>query len=166
MPQTCCPIGNIYIDIAGHYDDVGFGTGTVVNPPGIAGCIRPGINAAGQVMVLGEPSSPLDCPCCPVGYRYSSFKHVCMTTSVPYQVAEPVPCITCVCPDPDPFVCEECEGSAGVHIAFRFNFHRRNCVDCEPQNDEGPTGPIECFIPGNYLDPIIANFRLNNKNFI
>lgn len=166
MPVTCCPIGHIYIDANGSYDDVGYGSGTISNPPGIAGCIRPIVNAAGLVIAGGPVLDPQDCPCCADNFSWSSYKQICMTRFTPYQTAEPIPCVVpCVCPDPVPFECEPCTAN-GTHIDFAFDFFARQCISCSVQDANIMGGDIDCFVPEPLLDPITSNFRLKNRNFI
>lgn len=161
----CCPVNTVYIDSGGFFDDIGFGTGSVSNfvPSMGEKCTRLTFTANGSWLASSLLLDPEDCPCCPTGLEWSSYKHICMNSSG--QTSEPIPCIICVCPPPDPFVCEDC-GSDAEHIDFPFDFHSRQCETCKPEEENNPPGHIQCFIPGSYLSPTTLNFKLRNKNFI
>lgn len=167
MPD-CCPKGYAYIDSGGNYNDIGLvpSVGILVNYADTQyheKCAQLALSAPGYSAVL-EPIDPIDCPCCPVGFEYSSYRDICQD---PNGVqAEPVPCIPCVCPpDPTPVPCD-IPASEGERIVLDNPGNGRLCDSCTPQDGNSPGGCIENFLPSNYLDPITSSFRLKNKNFI
>ena len=164
MAQECCPVNTVFIDANGNFDDIGFGTGVLINfTPSMANmCTRVILGAAGW-MASALLFDPPECPCCAAPLEWSSFKQTCMNLSG--QTGEPIPCIVCVCPDPVDFTCDNCD-SKGRPISFILSTHTKNCIDCEPQEENIPKGRMRCFMPSQYLDPFVTNFKLRNTNFI
>lgn len=114
----------------------------------------------------GPAYDPIDCPCCPTGYTYNSSISICWTGVFPIIAREPIPCITCNCVAVADPTCPSC-GTAGAHLSFSWDFTKAHCTTtCDPQDENIPCGSIRNFLPSLYLDPIISNFRLKNKNFI
>lgn len=164
MADICCPIGHIYVDTTGAYSDIVLGSGTVVTPPDIAACYRVTTNAAGLVSIaIVEPVDPINCPCCNIGFEYSSYGGKCIYITNHLITDVTIPCVTvCICPDPPPpFECTPCT-TTNLAISFAFGFTRKQCTDCEVED------LIEdsCFIANTLTNPIISNFRLRNTNLI
>lgn len=164
MSVTCCPVGYVYIDANGNYNDPAIGIGTLV---GIGGsdfsdtCVMV-VSISNGYIAVGEPVEPIECLCCPIGTLYSSFRGICIGGGI---AVKPVPCLDCVCPDPEPFECTPCEPE-GLHTAFEFDFNSRQCEQCVVQDGGGPEGKIAYFLPVGFPDPITSGFKLKNKNFI
>lgn len=165
---TCCPTGYTYVTILGTFFDYQTGTTKSVINTGAAlsavinKCCR--IVNGNYAVVTNDPViSPIECGCCPVGYTYSDTIGQCVMNNVPKMVTPPVPCVHCVCVTPTPPSCPTC-GTAGKTVAFSFDFTTRQCTDCTPQDNLGPSC-IAAFLPPQYVDPIL-NFKLRNKNFI
>jgi hypothetical protein len=168
--MACCHPGYIYINADGYYNDpdpaIGSGRVTNFDQPGVCNScvILTNLGGGTPFAVLSPFPEPVDCPCCPVNYVYSNNQGNCFPVGISAKTGVPtVPCINCVCiPDPV-FTCPTC-GTEGQAVAFQFDFEKKQCEDCVPQNNTGPSC-IASFIPPQYLDPII-NFKLRNKNFI
>jgi len=166
MSATCCPPGYYYIYPDGTFNGL-TGLLTIGNDPVdwdplLEKCVH--IYNSNIAAVTGDPPNPIDCQCCPEGYTYVSFSAKCMN----YTTREEAPgqiCITCECPPTPTFACAPCETTA-THISFSFDFTKRNCTDCTPQESVAPSGGIITFVPSAFVDPSLSSFRLRNKNFI
>lgn len=148
MANTCCPVGYTYNTVTQE-------------------CVGD--------MPPYETTSPIECPCCPEGYIY---KNTYLPPLWPngfcipdrpnvsnLEAVSTIPCIDCNCSDYEPVGCADC-GSGGIHIAFDSDPTVKQCTDCEPVDENNPPGKIQSFLNPLYLDPVIANFKLRNKNFI
>lgn len=162
----CCPSGWTYIDENGYFFNYQVATFTVISndivtwPLIIGKCSQ--ITNFDYAINWGTVE-PIPCPCCPFGYVYSDTINACVRDDDPKTITDTVPCINCVCPPADSFVCPTCE-TQGQAIAFNFDFTTKQCESCTIQDDNGPSC-IVSFVPPQYVDPII-NFKLRNKNFI
>lgn len=170
MSTICCPVGTVWIDAVGYYNDPspeigsGYASNITIDPTIANTCSILTNIGGGFAYAIPIPNGPIDCLCCPVGYKYSSFISKCIPSksSLP-PIVPPVPCVVCVCSTPVEYTCATC-GTEGQVIAFNFDFTTRQCTDCTPQDNNGP-GCIASFVPPQYVDPLI-NFKLRNKNFI
>ena len=169
MSTICCPPGSVYVDGSGNYTDPSpiIGTGHVSNPTssGVINACNRLVSITPNVSAFAIPtgSSTVNCLCCPSGYTYSSYTGKCVGLSSLDPAVPTVPCITCVCPPAIINTCPTC-GTQGQAIVFKFDFNKKACYNCTPQDNNGPSC-LDSFLPPQYIDPII-NFELKNKNFI
>lgn len=113
--------------------------------------------------VFGSAFDPIDCPCCPKDYTWDPNEGpvgFCVGSNSAL-LTNPIPCVTCVCTPPPPFVCPTC-GTSGERITFNFNFNTRNCTTCVPDSFNPPKGKINCFIPNTLIDPDTSGFILKS----
>lgn len=155
-------------------------TGQIYNVPDAFGkCLY--VVAAGQGTAVqgdgfGAVYDPIACPlCCPDQYQYvtilnenKQFTQTCASVPgiTPISYSTEIPCISCVCPDPDdppiPRICETCEGNGGQPISFSFMSDQKQCVDCVSQDFILPKDPkLTCFAPYFLLLPNLQNFKLD-----
>jgi len=187
----CCPdptdsFGSgplTYVDPSGYFFNMHTGTymllllynysdpttGQIYTKSDIFGkCIRTQSNPTGY----GPMYDPIDCPCCPDNYQYVTIINhttgpmgtcASIATVGPVTYTEPIPCISCVCPDPPPPpVCESCEQSSGQPINFSFRSDVKQCKDCIPQDFILPNdAKFTCFAPYFLILPNLQNFKLD-----
>lgn len=169
MANVCCPAESVYVDAYGNYSDPspGVGNGKVSNPddPGVLNACNNLRNIVPDSIAFATPTGqpPIDCLCCPSEYTYSSFVDKCVSAVFFEEDLPGFPCIPCICPDAQENTCTDC-GTSGQPIYFQLDILKSNCVNCSPQDNNGPSC-LEPFLPPNFLDPII-DFKLRNKNFI
>jgi len=171
MPTTCCPNGYIYVsdthEILDAFYNPGHVSGTL--PSNLPGCYKLSNLAKDPVtgqwiggIILSIPrQDPIDCPCCPIGYSYSSLKGTCVGDVVKLNTLPSIPCIPYSCVTPPPPLCDNCTGST-LPITFSFNPNIKNCINCNdseaPVSSKDPN--INTFIPIILIDPI-TNFTLD-----
>jgi hypothetical protein len=174
MSTTCCPLGYVYIDYEGIYNDPSpeIGTGVLSNSdwdPFLEKCVKL-VNIVlsspvGSAYALSPAVEPNECTkCCPENYTYSSYTGLCESGSPALPAVITVPCVPCVCPEVVPFECSPC-GTDGEPIVFELNTHSKECTTCTPQDQNNPPG-MSTFVATPFLDPITSNFKLRNKNLI
>lgn len=165
--HNCCPNGKVYVDAVGYATDPISGSIITVNYPNdgsqFTKCVILTFDARGYVG--NDISDPIDCPCCPTGYTYMPNVGKCYSPTAqcsfcPPAYLDPIPCIVCICIDPEPFVCGTC-GTEGERITFAFNGFTKNCTNCTKDNYNPPKGRINCFIPYLMADPNTNGFTLN-----
>lgn len=159
----CCPVGYIYIDENGQYNDPGVGTGTITNTdptPFYNTCIA----TLNRGWAVPSGQEPVTCSCCPDGYTYSSFLGYCIGASLK-DTTSAIPCLACNCTSAPAFECNTC-GTAGERIVFQYSYNTKYCTDCIPDDGQlTKNGKLNCFLPAQFISPAI-NFTLRNKNFI
>lgn len=179
MAKTCCPTGKVYDSLSGLCTDLNKLNGT---DPIDCPCCPPGYvydSLTGLCATVTAPvitTSTIDCPCCPDGFVWYNFLSsnypdgICappgltvFSNAETYNV--PIPCLPCDCTPAPAIPCTDC-GSDGLPITFAYDPMVKNCTDCEPQDENPPSGGIQDFLPPQFQDPIISTFRLRNKNFI
>lgn len=163
MSTICCPKGYTYVYSDGTFlanDGITYTIGNPDKTPFIGHCVR----IANKVWAIAPTPvvEPIDCPCCPSNFIYSSIDAVCINVKTK-QATQPVPCITCVCPPEPTNTCANC-GTEAQAISFTFDFTTKYCTSCTPQDGNGPSCMVP-FLPAQFVDPIL-NFKLRNKNFI
>ena len=165
VAQGCCPIGTIYVNPDGTYNDPSYGSGTIQNPSilsTLTGCAI----LVNNGYALYTEAVPIDCPCCPEGYTFSSQTGDCVNDLQGRKDAVlTIPCINCVCEDPtpvEPQECESCNESGGQHISFQYNPFIKQCTDCVPQNlDQPDNSKLNCFMPYFLTLPNTNSFKLD-----
>lgn len=165
-PDRCCPTGYAYVNLSGVYSDPILGTFSITNYAGGVPSDTYGMCVQTQTTnAYGPLLDPNDCPCCDVGYAWSSVFGQCVNLADLKMRRDPIPCIVCVCPPPDPPPppCVGCAQSQGVPIVYAGmgkSVEGKTCTDCHVVGE--PTGlgtGADAFIPVKLLDPII-NFIL------
>lgn len=169
---NCCPpgpngqtygyvnsLGNFYNVFTGTYMQMLTWTGGPVSAV-YGKCVLHQASPAGY----GEPANPIDCPCCPDPYVYVNGFGCTDLPNLKTRV-DSIPCISCICPDPDPPLppapCVGCESNA-IHTSFVFDPTIKNCIDCNKQGEPRLTNDpkLNAFMPDFMIDPVI-NFRLD-----
>ena len=171
---TCCPSGYSYVDGFGYfYDSTGAYLNILNTPfssPARASCLEQCALFANSAFVT-TITDPVDCPCCPEGYSwiprpsYPSYPNGYCQGILASDITTFIPCVTCTCVSTTDPTCPTC-GTAGNAITFTWDFTRSQCTSCVPQDVNNPPGPIQAFLPAQFLDPVTSTFVLRNKNFI
>ena len=162
--MACCPTPYVYINSDGTFINALGTVSTITNPNPqyfYDQCVQ---IVNGTIASIPDPApTPVDCPCCPDNYIYSSIKGLCVSTlSQNYPPVHTVPCVV-ACVTPPTFECAPC-GTSGIHNHFGFDFFSRQC-SCTPLDPGPPCGGISAFLPAQFADPVLT-FTLKNKNFI
>lgn len=164
----CCPSapnGQVYayIDSSGNFFNVFTGTYMTVGSwtgGAVSGTYNKCALHQASPGVYGELEDPIDCPCCLPPYTFVQ-NNGCTNPSNLKDIIEPVPCIECICPEPEPFPeCEDCVNPA-VPIAFQHDIRFKTCEECEVQGEPRLTtnSKTNSFIAGSLIDPIVI-FKL------
>lgn len=164
--QTCCPDGYLYVDMGGVYYDPFSGPTVIINNAFSSPTYAEVIGHCGQFLNKGWASSvvdPIDCPCCPDTFTWSSFLNTCIRDTNAAVTTDPIPCIPCVCTTtPPPPPCDTCNDQS-THTSFAFNPFVKTCTDCTDIGEPRMTKDIKfnAFLPYFMIDPII-NFTLDD----
>ena len=117
----------------------------------------------GNFAIPAQGIDPIECPCCPGSFEYSSLTGNCFDV-LTKQETFTVPCITCDCTPPPTFECGTC-GTAGQPVTLSFNFFIKECTDCCPEVAIAPCGLSNFTAPIIY-DPSPAGFKLTLSNYM
>lgn len=158
MANTCCPIGYVYIDGSGNFNDPAIGMGTISNPTP-SSFYNTCVTLVNGTWALAPPVDPIACLCCNLGYTYSSLRGLCFspTSSVVYS---PIPCIICVCDVMPPPPCDTCTSPA-IAIAIHLDETIKGCIDCTVDESPlpSPNKNLNNFTADRLVDPTII-FKL------
>lgn len=164
---TCCPSGLTYIDQNGYF--VNLYTGSIMKV--LTWTDGPVQNVYGKCALTqaapeayGATIDPINCPCCPEGYFYSSQLKLCVKSiGATKDTMDPIPCIVCICPTDGPpptLQCDTCNEQSGQSIFFQYNPFIKQCTNCTPQDFVLTNDPkLNCFMPYFLIQPD------NNNNF-
>lgn len=170
MATNCCPQGYYYVSSTGSVSDPSLGLyngKTIVNRNASSfynTCVTLNVVQNNEIWAIASGQDAIDCPCCPDGYSYSSYKGYCSTPGG--KSTSSIPCVTCNCVAPPVPECGSC-GTSGLSVHFSFNPFTRQCTDCILNQENGvvPKGKINCFLPSNYTNPPL-NFIISIKNLL
>lgn len=161
----CCPPGNVYVDQDGFFignDPMYPGfygvRHQVSNPAPLTGIASTCANVVNGAWAIPTTNDPVTCPCCQPNQWYNNTAGMCV--DLKGVLYDPVPCITCICPDPPPPPppCETCSaGTLPIHFHFRDDV--KHCTNCKKDIGEPDLKPFTGFIADKLIAPIIKFIR-------